>query len=144
MSETQDPIRLLRDAPVDSAKLAELRGRVLERLGRRRLWPGRWVLAGASAFALLLGALWLPRTEEPQSPAIAFGAPAPPEWALDPPPARLPAQTAATAPARQIVRAEPVRQAATIVSIENETALLEIPTSNPDVVLYWLVDGAGD
>ena len=144
MSEIKDPIRLLREAPVDSARLAAVRGRVLERLARRRLWPGTWVLVGASAFGLVLAALWTERTQVLRLPPLAWSAPAPPEWALDPTPARTPPPSRVTRPAARRVRTEPVRKEATIVSIENETALLEIPTSNPDVVIYWLVDGGGD
>ena len=139
MSEIQDSIRLLRDAPVDERRLAAVRRRVIERLERRRFWPGGWALATATALGLALVGLWRTRTPELELPAITWNAPAPPEWALDPAPIRPTTPVARVRPA-----AKSARRAPRVVSAERETALLEIPTSNPDVVLYWLVDGGGD
>jgi hypothetical protein len=156
MPEMHDPIRLLRDAPVDAGRLAKVRGRVLSRLERSRPWMGPWILAGAGALALSFASLWLSRTEELRLPAVASSAPAPPDWALDPP---RPALTSgAGANDRLLTRAAQWDQrivsraregavtsiAPRIVSTGEDTALLEIPTSNPDVVLYWLVDSGGD
>jgi hypothetical protein len=136
MSEMQDPIRLLREVPIDAVRLAAVRRRVIERLGRPRLWRGRWALAGATALAVSCAVLWLTRTPELEPPALTWHAPAPPDWALNPPSVRAPE------PAKQPPR--PTPRAPRVVSTENETALLEIPTSNPDVVLYWLIDSGGD
>jgi hypothetical protein len=47
--------------------------------------------------------------------------------------------------ARPYSACEPaVEPAITVVAVHEGTAMVQIPTSNPDVVLYWLVDGGGD
>jgi hypothetical protein len=139
---------------------------------------GRWILAGAGALALSFAALWLSRTEELRLPAVAWSAPAPPDWANDRFLTRAPRGDQQTVSRRMKKTTEQqspashggVRIAAgprhccrgsvkpslsgdaaprsalapRVVSTGEDTALLEIPTSNPDVVLYWLVDSGGD
>jgi hypothetical protein len=152
MSEIRDPIYSLRETPVDARRLAQVRGRVLERLGVRRPGPGRWVLAGATAVCgLIAAAVWLTRPEAVELPAVAWTAPPPPGWALTPA-ARSRAEHGLPPVARpRVVRRPAVRREIEVVTVQTasaadrpDTALLAIPTSNPDVVLYWLVDGGGD
>ena len=136
---TQDLIRLLRDAPVDEERLAEVRRRVLLKVDARRPGPGRWILAGALSSLLLAVVLW-PTTLKLDAPVIAWSAPAPPEWALERPVgARHAEPRRAVAPPRTVRESE-----ITVVAVEENAAMLQIPTSNPDVVLYWLVDGGGE
>lgn len=146
-----DAIQLLRETPVDEARLADVRRRVLERVASRRPGPGRWILAGAIGSALLAFWLWpSPLSLEP--PAVAWTVPArPPEWAFER--VRLPDPPKASGGAPVGARhAEPGRDRSrpydapeiTVVAVEGQTATVQIPTSNPDVVLYWLIDGGGD
>ncbi len=140
-----DPIPILRDAPADERRLAAVRRRVLERVAGRGPGPGRWVLAGALASGLLAVWLWpSPLSLEP--PAVAWTAPTrPPEWAFEriAVEARRAGHKRAARPAIG-ARGKPQEPEITIIAVEDDTAKLQIPTSNPDVVLYWLVDASGD
>jgi hypothetical protein len=153
MSSEQDSIRLLRDTPVDARRLAQVRGRVLERLAARRSGPGRWILAGAAAVMLLAAAVaWTARRVELEAPVVTAKAPQAPEWALAPMPRRAKVDPGLPPRARWRDGDRPVRpRDIEVVAVQAapetggaDTALLEIPTSNPDVVLYWLVDSGGD
>jgi hypothetical protein len=147
MPDHNDPVLLLREAPVDERRLAAVRRRVLDSVGRRS-WPGRWALAGALASGTFLAFHWAPRPMSLEPPAITANLPKPPEWALSPVvrvvqtsfPARrrlLPAQASPAKVQLLAVQSAPSEG-------EPDTAVLEIQTSNPDVVLYWLVDSGGD
>ena len=147
----RESMQILRETPIDARRLAGIRRQVLDRLAARRGGPGRWILAGAvSVLLLALGAALWPRQLELDAPAIAWSAPPSPEWALSTlrPAARLPE---VSQPSPGSNAGVPEVAAIEVVSIQDaaepegpQTAVLEIPTSNPDVVLYWLVDGGGD
>ena len=138
----RDPIQILRNTPVDERRLAAVRQRVLERVAAGSPGPGRWILAGAVASGLLAAWLWpAPVTLEP--PAAAWRAPAPPQWAFES--VRVVRRGHGLPPVARKLRGEPQREPEmTVVAVEERTAMVRIPTSNPDVVLYWLVDGGGD
>jgi hypothetical protein len=156
MPELDDPIRLLQEIPIDGRRLAAVRRRVLERVGTRRFGPGRWLLAGAVAAGVFAAFAWTSVRTGPESLVAAWSAPKPPDWALSPTPDRrvaAPAASVAEPPAQATrqVPADPNPAAIKVLAVqaapqegEPETALLGIPTSNPDVVLYWLVDSGGD
>ena len=139
---TYDPILLLRDPPVDDMRLAEIRRRVLTKVAAQRPGPGRWILAGGVASCLLAAFLW-PQRLALDPPVVAWSAPQPPAWAFAPGPrTRLDHRLPPVARSREV---EPQPQPEiTVVAVHEDTATLQIPTSNPDVVLYWLVDGGGD
>ena len=137
-----DSIRLLRDAPVDEARLAEVRRRVLAKVGSRRPSLVRWALAGAVSSVLLAAVLW-PTTLKLNPPAIVWSAPVPPEWAFEP--VLIEWADHSLAPVARSLEVSPQPEPeTTVVAVHEGAAMVQIPTSNPDVVLYWLVDGGGD
>ena len=101
-----------------------------------RIW--RWVAGGALAAAVLaIIALVALRPVEP--PAIAARLAVPPPPAIAPPaPAPAPPQVAAV---RRRARHARSRVAP---AKPQEELVVRLATSDPDVVIYWIVEGKGD
>lgn len=129
LRESQAALKALGAVDIDEQSLAQWRRRVLAQIDAapRRGWGWRWALAAAAAVLLV----WIGvRFRRPYVP------PAPPPVAarMEPAPA-LPAP-AAPAPRPRIRR---VRREAPAGPL-----LVKLETTDPDVVIYWIVEGKGD
>ena len=144
--------RTLRDAlrpedasQTDEAMLAEVRQRVLSRIGARP-WKGwlRWAgavgVAGVAAVALL----WPARPDGPMPRPMILALPGPPDvvqigrHATPPAPKPL---------AKPQTDAKPTVYLAASDGLDKDPSadlVLKLESSNPDVVLYWLMEPAGD
>jgi hypothetical protein len=123
----------------NQADYAEVRSRVLGEIRRRRLVRTA-MYAAAAAVVILACGLWAWRISrvEPAPPAVArVLTPAPPALEAPTPitalPVRHPARRVRPRPAPEPKREEPV-----------EPLLVKLETPDPDVVIYWIVEGKGD
>jgi hypothetical protein len=150
LREGQAALRDLGQEDVDAAALAAVRWRVTQSLDEAR--PARrfapvWAFPAAAAVAALAVLLLGRRPERSaETPPVAQGpavASAPPS--LPAPPA-APAGRAPVAPRRAVARAgaRPVAPRAAPARIERQSDLvIKLVTSDPDIVIYWLVDQNG-
>ena len=128
--------------PSDAQMLADVRRRVLSRLARRP-WTGRlrWAAAGGLAAVLAAAVLWPGRPPGPLPAPITLAAPKAPDIAftprnrkIAPPPQKKEKIESKSRPAVQVARA----------AGPDEDLLVELESSNPDVLIYWLMEPAGD
>jgi hypothetical protein len=154
LSGVREGLELLReahDAEIAPAHLAAVRARVLAQLGRERvLWWRVWLFGLALGTAALIAALavWpgrqpgTPETTMPAPPQLAVHHAPPPDVALVPPEAAMPADAA---PLRRVrsVRRKP-RKLAPRNSGPAEPLVVKLVTDNPDVVIYWIADKRGE
>ena len=125
LTASQAALHSLRDEVLDASRLAEVRRRVMDRVGSARpawVYAFRWwqaVPVGLAA-AVLVFVLY-PRPEIPPPPAPPVVAEAPPPEVPKPVPVRP-------------MAAEPPQ----------EPLLVKMFTDDPDVVIYWLIEPKGD
>jgi anti-sigma factor RsiW len=130
-------LRELRDEPIADVTVTEVRRRVVARVGQEPRSAGRyWKLALAAALVLasVLVLPWRSRTPLPvarvQRPARVQPAPAPAA-----PPAIVPARHRIV---RRRHRKMPLRKAR--APQPGAPLLVQLVTSDPNIVIYWLVD----
>ncbi len=148
------------DSSIDPAALADIRMSVLQRLSAPAA-PGFWTawrlraalaLAGAAFFA----AVWIARHADDRAPAPQTAAvtPVKPPAVAQPAPAIQTSAALQSRPAAPPERPEPppAQPAAIEVFARNAPpeaedgdggVILKLPSSNPDVILYWLSDEQG-
>ena len=129
LERSQAALRSLREEEAPAAALAEVRGRVLDRVASRKpsWWFAlrwRYALVPAAAAVVLVIAL-TPRPPLPPAP--------------DPPALNLPAPVIAKTPPPPPVR----RPAPKPAAAPQEPLLVKLFTDDPDVVIYWLIDAEG-
>jgi hypothetical protein len=128
LRESQAALKALAEVEIDEQALAQWRGRVLAQIdgAPRRGWGWRWALAAAAVLLVWIGVHeWRP-----------YGPPAPPPVVARMEPA--PAVPVPVAPARRR-RIRPVRRQAPAGPL-----LVKLETADPNVVIYWIVEGKGD
>jgi hypothetical protein len=122
---SQTALKAWATEPIDPALLNAVRAGVLARTGakRRLVWP--------LVAALAAGAAWL-----------ALWAPAPSKPA---PSAQSPAKRVRVETVRALERpAAPIRRRKRKKAVKTEPLVVKMLTSDPDVVIIWLVDQKGD
>lgn len=139
----QAELRALRAVPENDARMAAVRRAVLSRIETRRRAAAGLAYAASLAMLVAAAALWLrgPMTLPPLEPVV-FDLPAAPQFAFVKPDRRPPV---ATSPP---VRSSEIR----VVSVSKgegvddgaASAMLELPSSNPKVVLYFLAESKGE
>ena len=118
------------------ADFAEVRARVMSEVRQRRRHVWMAYAAAAAAVVVIVSAVWIWRVSRvADMPLVARTMP---HWA--PPPIevpRVPTVKHAVGPKRRPVQpARPVEPA--------EPLLVKLETSDPDVVIYWIVESKGD
>lgn len=130
----------------DSAMLAAVRQQVLAQIAARP-WMGRlrWAAAGGLAVAAAAAVLWPAQPRGPLPTPMALALPQPPDvvHAQHRRPARPTEQPAApeaptSEPAIRVVARNGAQQD------PNSDLLLELESGNSEVLLYWLIEPAGD
>jgi len=119
-------------------RLDAVRARVLARIDRRRsMLPLVWAAGSAATLVLALW-LWGPRAPEAETLRFAWTPPRPPGFAWT-----IPERKAAPAAEKRGKTEREIRVVEWTESTEERpgTTLLELPSSDPDVVLYFIVDG---
>ncbi len=123
----------LREVTVPAAAYAAVRARVRAEVRRpRRRWIWAWVCAGAAAVIAALVLLATPRRAQLPLPDVAYAA-TPPHVIVPQTPVRVVRHrhTKRLAPRRELARAE-------------QPMTIKLQTDDPDVVIYWIVDGKGE
>lgn len=139
LQASQNALRELRGEAVDEAVLRQIRQQVLARVGRAGYPLGglprwRWAYALAAALMLAAGVWFLPRREPPvPMPRKVARTPAAPLAA----PAARPVPMQAVARVRKRARRKPRRP------VSSQPLLVKFETSDPNVVIYWIVDRNG-
>lgn len=139
LEATQSAVKELRGETVEEAALDGIRARVLERLGAmpavRPAWS--WRLASALAAAVLVaGVFWVATDRSaPPLPRPAVVAPPAPQLAVVP--------TAPRAVTRVAKRRKPAAPKQARPQTQSEPLLVKLETSDPDVVIYWIVEPKG-
>lgn len=143
MTDIDRDLRELRQSAPPLERLDAVRARVRERIAaRERLrWGG--LLVGSTAAMFLFFALWKAQAPPTQMLEFVGNPPAAPEAAFHIPPREEPKPRRApraSAPPREI------RVAAwTEPTLEHSgSTLLELPSTDDNVVLYFLIDPQGD
>lgn len=125
-------------------RIDAVRARVLARIDRRRkMLPLVWA-AGSMATLVLALWLWGPRAPEAEALRFAWAPPKPPgfAWSIPERKAAVPKPAARPRP-----EATPEIQVVDWTESTEErpgTALLELPSTDPNVVLYFIVDGSAE
>jgi anti-sigma factor RsiW len=130
LEASQRAVKDLRDEPADAEALEEIRGLVLARIAVSEPKPRfswRFAYAAAAAVLAIAAVVWVPRPTPPPLPVPVASLPAPvlPEAAPKPPVRR------AVHKLRPAPRPRP------------EPLLVKFETSDPNVVIYWIVE-SGD
>ncbi len=148
-SELLTGLTELRDAPSDDVRLGVVRRRVHERLAHRRRNVALWAWS-ASAATLAAAMLWISwnATEPVGLQAVSFALPEPPSFAFVIP-SRLQRIVAAPVPkSRPPAPEEGIRVAAVIEPEPGQAGgvatLLQLPSSDPDVLMYFLIESQGE
>jgi negative regulator of sigma E activity len=119
---------------MDEAELAAIRARVLERIREapQRGWSWRMAYAMAAVVMVVAGVVWFNRPENapPELPR--------PVIAVAPTPVVV-AQAAPVAKRRRPARPKPVLKE----ERPAEPLLVKLETSDPDVIIYWIVESKG-
>ena len=122
----------LRGSAAPDAAYAAVRARVLAEVRRpRRRWVWAWV--GAAAAAIVLAAVLLANP-----------------WPATPPPqlsyAATPPRIEAPPPIHAVKRRHTVREAPPRRELARaeQPMTIKLQTADPDVVIYWIVDGKGE
>lgn len=119
------------------ADFAEVRARVMSEVGRRRRHVWMAYAAAAAAMVVIVGAVWIWRLSRVvEKPPVARTAP---HWA-PPPPIVVPRMQAVIHAARP--KRRPVQPARPVAP--SEPLMVKLETSDPDVVIYWIVESKGD
>lgn len=155
---SQDTLKGLADVELDAAALVEVRSRVRESLDRPRRGVPVWTALAAAAVIAIAALLVIRRplsvapesatadtrpTEIPTATAVASLTPAiAPVVPPMPEPATKPAS-----PRTAARRSTPARRPSVSVvpsqAPDEETAVVKLQTSDPDVVIYWVNDSNG-
>ena len=122
-------LRDLGEEAMPAAALAEVRGRVLEQVGKRRVRWWMWAWAPAAAAAVVLMLIW-PKPVEVEAPPLVAKAPGVVEAAWVGTEKRKPAAAPDGLP----------RLEATEIP-----GLVRVATRDPNIIIYWSFDnGEGD
>jgi len=121
-----------REVPVPSvaaAVMARVRGRERRRLALT------WSIPAAIATAVMCVGVWVWPDQRLETMPVK-------QWAIAAPPVETPL---AQPPVRRIPRA-PVIQAKRVTHAQPvaESMTVKLMTDDPDVIVYWIVDGKGD
>jgi anti-sigma factor RsiW len=136
LEASQAMVKSLRGDEADDASLDEIRARVMANLRAepqpRRSW--RWAYAAAAALALV-AVTWLfrPQYTPPELPRPVIAVPPVPSLAALP---HRPAQAVRRRRPRPVPALHGQRSA--------EPLVVKLETSDPDVVIYWIIDSKGD
>jgi anti-sigma factor RsiW len=157
LAASQQALKALRGASVDEGVYRELRRRVLARIDATRAgaWP-RWAYAAAAGLIVLLGtwAIWRRPSPPPplretgrvslperSQPAALSSAPAS-HAAVRKPQARRTAPAQVSEPRATASAVQPELQPAEVEPTASPAPLLvKLFTDDPDVVIYWIVNG---
>jgi len=151
IGESQAGLRALTEVTLDEDALARWRRGVLARIEdqpQRRILAWRWAWAAAAAMALV--ALFAvprmvrrPPSEVPVAHAVPPASPSPSRQPQPPQPPAPVAQALPPASASQTVaHHHPRRHRAPAPAAE--PLLVKLETSDPNVVIYWIVEGEGN
>ncbi len=139
----------LDEADLDEAALARWRRGLLARIEaepRRRILGWRWVWAAAAAMALvaLVAVPQLPRRTPSKGPVAQAVPPAP--TSPRPPVAQAvpPASARPPRPPAAVSRPRPPHPQAPAPEPAAEPLLVKLETSDPNVVIYWILDRKGN
>ena len=136
IEESQSRLKALADASIDEDALARWRRGLLARIEaepRRRILGWRWAWAAAAAMALLalVAVPRMVRRPPAEAPVAQALPPASPALSSLPSPPQAP-----VAPRRPRHRRAPAPAA--------EPLLVKLETPDPNVVIYWIVEGKGN
>jgi|GEM_PF-3185971 len=144
MNALDQELRELRQSAPPPERLDAVRARVLARIeSRLRILPVFW-LAGSAATAAFALLLWSPIVPEQKTLRFAWAPPEPPGFAW-----RIPHRRPATG---QNLAATPASQPSEFRVVEwskssdkqLRATLLQLPSTDPNVVVYFIVDDKGD
>lgn len=143
MAASQQALRRQLAPPLDAATLARVRAGVLAEIGRRRhAGPARWLaLAATLLAAVALWRFWEPRPAEPPAAEPPVVTPAPPDAEAAPEPPAVMAAAPSLPPPRDR-EPSPPPPAAAVGPPERKPLVIKLTSSDPDLVIYWLVDPA--
>lgn len=157
LAESQAALKALGDEAVDGAALAAWRKGLMDRVearGARRRFAWGWAFAAAAAAVVLvfgLSQVAPRRVPQPAPPVVARMTPPPPEVLMNVPSSPgmsrgLP--RGGQPPHRRHVRSRPPEpqsepQSELQPTINGEPLLVKLETSDPNVIIYWIVEKKG-
>jgi anti-sigma factor RsiW len=122
----------------EQADLMAVRSAVMREIAKRKVGPGRWIWASATAAVVMVVVLLAWHSERQDLPAVAqLPQPRPPAVVL---PSQAPPRVHVTRAARKHIEAG--MRAATLLTEAGQPAILKMNTSDPNVVILWQLQEA--